>query len=81
MCFCELGASGPLIHQGPSKGLNDPRWWGGEGVCHHVGGGGVVLATKARWARGPHVFWGEAGLRVVSGLVARRARQLGLLII
>ena len=27
--FGEHGASGPLIHQGPSKGHSGPRWRGG----------------------------------------------------
>ena len=39
----------------------------------------MVFASKAGWGRGPHGFFGEAGFRVVSGLVARRARWLGLL--
>ncbi len=33
------------------------------------GGGGACL--QGGWGRGPHVFFGEAGFRVVSGLVAR----------
>ena len=65
----EHGASGPLIHQGPSKGLNDPRWRGVR----------KVVATKAVWGCGPHVFLGEAIFKVVSGLVATGARWLGLL--
>ena len=33
--FRKHGASGPLINQGPSKGLNDPRWrWGGGSLIH-----------------------------------------------
>ena len=40
--FHEHGASKPLIHQGPSKGLNDPRWRWGGGWC-----------LSPRWVGGP----------------------------
>ena len=68
----EHGASGPLIHQGPSKGVSDPRWrgWGWCLPPRWVGAG---------WGRGPHVFFREGGVRVVSGLVVRRTWRLGLL--
>ena len=48
---------------------------GGGGACHQ---GAVGLATKARWGHGRHNYLGEAGFKVVSGLVAR---CLGLLIL
>jgi hypothetical protein len=53
----------------------------GEWLSPRWVGAGVVFATKAGWGRGPRVFFGEAGFRVVSGLVARWAQWLGLLII
>ena len=56
--------------------------WGGWLPPRCVGAGaGAVLATKAGWGHGSHVFFGEAGFRVVSGLVTRRTRWLGLLTI
>ena len=72
LCFHKHGASGLLIHQGPSKGLNDPRW---RGV-------GRVVSTKVGGGRGGACHQGGVGpwalclfrgglLRVVSGLVAR----------
>ena len=57
LCGREHDASRPLIHQGPSKGLNDPRWR--EGACHQ-GWGDVGLMS----------FWGGR-FKVVSWLVAR----------
>ena len=73
LCVRKHGASGPLIHQGSSKGLSDPRWQRA----------GVVLATKAGWGCAPHVFFrggrlsGLVGARWLAGSVARLAGQLG----
>ena len=58
-CGSEHGASGSLVHQGPSKGLSGPRWRGAEvGACHQGGVGlwascliSGSLALGSCWAK------------------------------